>query len=399
MSHWTWREGNRLRLLENGEEYFPAVFAAIAAAQKEVLIETFILFEDKVGTELQQLIGAAARRGVSVDLTVDGYGSDALSDAFIADMQQAGVRVRMFAPGKRLLGSRINLFRRLHRKIVVVDGELAFIGGINFSEDHLLSFGPKSKQDYAVAIEGPLVADIRQLALPSPAASPRRRWWQRSRALANVVSVPPIGSVRALLAHRDNRRHRDDIERLYRMAIRSSKHRIVIANAYFFPGYRLLRALRSAARRGVKVQLILQGNPDMPWARVISHTLYPHLAKAGVEILEFCERPIHAKVAVIDDWATVGSSNLDPLSLALNLEANVCIDNAAFAEQLHQRLEQLMANSCQRLDSRKLRRPSLPGLFLGFIAFHFTRHFPTLARWLPAHFPVRKLLTQPQAVE
>ncbi|WP_312929721.1 cardiolipin synthase ClsB, partial [Stutzerimonas nitrititolerans] len=155
-----WRDGNRLQLLENGEEFFPRVFEAIREAKKEVLLETFIFFEDKVGIELQKALIAAAQRGASVDITVDGYGSADLSAEFVAAMTDVGIRIQMFDPRKRLLGKRVNLFRRLHRKIVVVDGEVAFIGGINFSADHLSDFGPGAKQDYALQVEGPVVHDI-----------------------------------------------------------------------------------------------------------------------------------------------------------------------------------------------------------------------------------------------
>ena len=153
-----WVPGNKVELLENGEQYYPAVFDAIAQAEREVLIETFILFEDKVGLELQRVLIEAARRGVSVDLTVDGWGSPDLSDAYVAALAEAGVRLRAFDPQPKILGLRLHVFRRMHRKIVVVDGRMAFVGGINFSADHLGDFGPEAKQDYSVRIEGPLVA-------------------------------------------------------------------------------------------------------------------------------------------------------------------------------------------------------------------------------------------------
>jgi len=191
----------------------------------------------------------------------------------------------------------------------------------------------------------------------------------------------------ALFAIRDNREHRNDIEQLYRQAIRDARHEILIANAYFFPGYRLLRDLRRAAKRGVKVQLILQGNPDMPLMRSAGSTLYDFLLRAGVVIHEYCERPIHAKVAVIDrHWATVGSSNLDPLSLSLNLEANVFIRDAAFAAELQQNLDGLIRNCCKQY-REQTPRGSLLSQLLRFLAFHVARHYPRWAGWLPAHAP------------
>lgn len=381
MGRAAWKAGNRIQLLENGEEFFPRVFAAIAAARREVLIETFILFEDKVGKELQQVLIDAGRRGVLIHLTVDGYGSPDLSQEFIGALTQAGVSLHVFDPRPRLLGMRTNVFRRLHRKLIAIDGNLAFVGGINFAADHLGDFGPGAKQDYAVEVEGPIAADIHRFAREAlaPAAGGWRWWWSVPRLTAGA---------QALLVTRDNNDHRTDIEWHYRAAIRSARRELIIANAYFFPGYRLLRDLHNAARRGVGVRLILQGQPDMPIAQFGARTLYDYLLSAGVRIYEYCERPLHGKVALADrDWATVGSSNLDPLSLSLNLEANLMIWDRAFNRELHQRLEQLIEHSCREVGPELVPRRTLGRMLLALLVFHFLRRFPAWAGWLPAHTP------------
>jgi cardiolipin synthase len=343
-----WKTGNRFRLLENGEEFFPAVFEAIESARHEVIIETFILFQDKVGLALQRCLLDAARRGVQVDVTVDGYGSPGLTAGFIESLTSAGVRFHVFDARPRLFGRlRTNLFRRMHRKIVVVDGAKAFVGGINYSADHLADYGPEAKQDYAVEVKGPIVEEIHHFV--HEAVSPgqgRLRWWRRDKAQVSHGGQA-AGDAAALFVTRDNREHRDDIERHYRIALRAARHEVLIANAYFFPGYRLLKELRRAAQRGVRVSLILQGHPDMPIVKIAARMLYDHLLRSGVRIFEYCERPLHAKVALADDeWATVGSSNLDPLSLALNLEANVIIRDRGFAAVLREHLKALMEKSC-----------------------------------------------------
>jgi cardiolipin synthase len=187
---------------------------------------------------------------------------------------------------------------------------------------------------------------------------------------------------------RDNREHRDDIEHHYRVAIRAARQRVIIANAYFFPGYRLLREMRRAARRGVEVSLILQGQPDMPIVKVAASLLYHHLLKAGVRIFEYCERPLHGKVAVMDGiWATVGSSNLDPLSLSLNLEANVVIRDRDFNQLLGERLETLMANSCREVKIEDVKETGMWAAVRSFFVFHLLRRYPAWAGWLPAHAP------------
>lgn len=448
-----WRPGNKVTLLENGEGYYPRVFECIQQARHEVIIETFILFEDKVGVELRRHLIDAASRGVKVALTIDGWGSPDLSRDFIDGLTRAGVALHVFDPAPRLW-RRLSLFRRLHRKIVVIDGERAFIGGINFSADHLGDFGPEAKQDYAVELQGPIVEDIHRFALrairparsfggawpwraaeaaaapgptdsrdeaarsagdalpppgaPLPARQPAaarqlgsvtaaaaapgaRHWWQRRPPAAAPAQQPQAGGAQALLVTRDNRRHLDDIERQYRLAIRAAKREVIIANAYFFPGLRLLRDLRAAARRGVKVTLILQGQPDMAIVTFGARMLYPYLLEAGVTVYEYCRRPLHGKVALADDeWATVGSSNLDPLSLSLNLEANVILLDREFNQHLRSRLQALMTEHCRKVEPGDVPRRGSWRLGLSVIAFHLLRRFPRWAQLLPEHKPLVK---------
>ncbi|MGJ7612972.1 MULTISPECIES: cardiolipin synthase ClsB [unclassified Variovorax] len=385
-----WIGGNRIELLENGEQFFPRVFDAIRHAKREAIIETFILFEDKVGLQLHAAMREAAQRGVKVDLMIDGFGSPDLSREFIEGLTSVGVKVRVFDPGARFMGRRLNVFRRMHRKIVVIDGERAFVGGINYSADHLLDFGPKAKQDYAVALEGPVVAEIHQFVLRAIALGGKGAGWFRRRLkLAPPVRQSPAGEADVMFVTRDNRRHTNDIERQYRAAIRAAKERIVIANAYFFPGYRLIKELRRAARRGVDVRLILQGEPDMPIVKTAASMLYHHLLHAGVRIYEYCERPLHGKVALMDDrWSTVGSSNLDPLSLSLNLESNVIVRDTAFNGVLWERMDQLMRHSCKQIEAADLASEwSGWRLVRSFFVFHILRWYPALLGRLPRHVP------------
>ncbi|CAN5378374.1 cardiolipin synthase ClsB [soil metagenome] len=379
--HWT--AGNRIDLLENGEAFFPRVFEVIESAKTEVLVETFILFDDKIGQRLREVLIAAASRGVRTVITVDGYGSPDLSPEFIGGMTRAGVEFHVFDPRARVMGLRLNLFRRLHRKLVVVDGVRAFVGGINMSAEHVADYGPRAKQDYAVEVEGPLVGQIHAFALK--AAAPKRR----SRGARPVpASHPAVGTATAAFVTRDNESHPTDIEQQYRVAIRAARREVIIANAYFLPGYRLLREIRKAARRGVTVTLILQGEPDMRWVQAGSKMLYESLLRAGVRIYEYCERPLHGKVALTDDeWATVGSSNLDPLSLSLNLEANVLIRDDAFNAHLRERLQMLIDRHCRLIEATELEPRTPWRVTVSFLMFHFLRRFPAWAGWLPAHTP------------
>src|SRR5690554_490543 len=375
---------NDLHLLENGEEFFPAVFEVIRGARTRVIVETFIIFEDKVGLELRDVLVAAARRGVEIDVTVDGYGTADISDEYVESLTSVGIRFHIFDPQPRRLGIRTNVFHRMHRKIVVVDDDVALVGGINYSFDYLAEYGDGAKQDYAIAIWGSAVAQIKQYvvdALESESAS-------RGERILKWPSPGPAPGGTVALVVRDNDTHSNDIEVHYRVAIRTAKHEILLANAYFFPGYRFLRDLRNAAKRGVRVRLILQGEPDMPIARFVATMLYDYLISGGVEIYEYCERPLHGKVATMDDtWATVGSSNLDPLSLALNLEANVMIHDRAFSTHLRERLDVLVKDHCRLMERQTRPRRKIQRVFVGVFVFHFLRRFPSWAGWLPARKP------------
>lgn len=389
-----WRAGNRVRVLENGEEYFARVFEAIDAAQREVLMETFIWFEDKVGIELQQRLLRAAQRGVRVHFLVDAYGSPDLSEAFLAPLTAAGATLRLYDRQPTLMGIRLNVFRRMHRKLVAVDETIAFVGGINYSADHLADFGPTAKQDYAVEVEGPVVADI--VAFMRHAIATRgtgERW-----STAAPVDGEPVGNAHACFVTRDNGRRSRSIEQAYREAFRAARKDIVIANAYFFPGYGFLRDLRAAAKRGVDVHLIFQGEPDTPLALMAARVLYRHLVDAGVRIHEYCERPFHGKVAVIDgEWSTVGSSNLDPLSFSLNLEANVFVRDREFARELRGRLDRLIENHCRAIDPDSVPRGRFWQPMTRPLLFHVLRRFPRWAGWLPAHTPHTARVPPPES--
>jgi cardiolipin synthase len=380
-----WREGNRIALLENGEQFFPRAFAAIAGAQREILIETFILFEDRIGRDLQRALIQAANRGVRVDLTVDGYGSPSFSPEFTSELVAAGVRFHVFDPHPGILGVRVNVFRRLHRKLLIVDGTRAFIGGINYSVDHLAESGAAdAKQDYAVEMEGPIVGDLLSFARTAAAGDGTGEQWRHP----GEVSREAAGEARMMFALRDNRHRRTAIEREYRRAIASARREIIIANAYFFPGFGFLRELRRASRRGVRVCLVVAAESDSPIATPATRTLYRHLLSADVQILEYCERPYHGKVAIVDDdWATIGSSNLDPLSLSLNYEANVFVRDRAFVQALRASLDALRQRQCHAVESGGLPKRRWWYALARPLLFHVLRRFPRWAGLLPAHTP------------
>jgi len=330
--------GNKLQLLMNGSDYFPALQQAIDAAQSEIYLETYIFADDETGRKIAAALVRAAMRGVSVHVLVDGFGSKGMFEQTRRLLAGADIEVLIFGPQTSPLTLRRNRLRRLHRKLVVVDARVAFVGGINVIDDMHTPRHKPPRYDYAVRIEGPLIASVlnhTERLWHRVAWASLRRSAQR-HAMAKTVA---LGNQRAALVVRDNLRHRSDIEDAYLAAIAAAREEIIIANAYFFPGAGFRRALRAAAKRGVRVRLLLQGRVEYALLHYATRALYGPLLDAGIEIYEYHKSFLHAKVAVVDQrWATVGSSNIDPFSLMLAREANIVVDDAPFSQELRRSL-------------------------------------------------------------
>jgi cardiolipin synthase len=352
--------GNRLTLLRNGGEYFPALAAAIDAARSELFLESYLYADDETGSLVTDALARAASRGVAVHLLVDGFGAREFPLRWRRMLSEAGARMLVFRPEMRGLRFRRGRLRRMHRKLAAVDGRAAFVGGINVIDDYDFPGDTTPRYDYAVAIEGPLAAEVRNAAA---------RLWRQVAWASTGRRPPPLqvlegnespGTQKAALVLRDSLRHRRDIEDAYLHHIERARVEIVIACAYFFPGRRFRRALLAAARRKVRVRLLLQGRIEYPLLHYASRALYGTLLDAGIEIHEYLESFLHAKVAVFDRRiACAGSSNIDPFSLLLAREANVFIDDTRFAMELHRSIEEAMRVGSRRLPPRDWRRRSL----------------------------------------
>lgn len=367
--------GNRLRLLQSGAEFFPALIAAIDTACAEVHLETYIFSSDPTAGTVRDALMRAAQRGVRVRLLIDGVGSRELPAAWLAALETAGVSVRVYRPLVNGWRANPKSLRRLHRKLAVIDARIAFIGGMNLIDDYEPVRFAAPRLDYSVEVQGPLIVQIHRSA---------RHLW-RLVALTQLQpdderkppplepSWPTDGRMRAAFVVRDNFVHRRDIERSYLAALALAHESILIANAYFLPGNRFRKLLKKAAARGVRVQLLMQGHTDHRFYQAASRALYNNLLMAGVAIYEYQASELHAKAAVVDGhWATVGSSNIDPFSLLLAREANIVVDDADFARDLRQRLQQAIARSAP-LDPADWRRRSLPQRMLSRLAYGIVR--------------------------
>ena len=395
--HLRFKAGNAVALLENSVQLFPALCEAFDGATRSIQVETYIFRLDAAGRQILHHLKLAALRGVRVRVMLDGFGSAQDEQAIQTELLSVGAQCRIYRPEPRqvtLKSFDFKRLRRLHRKIVVVDSRVAFIGGINFEDDYLtpelrkrdvegnyltpelLKREDDPRFDYAVQLTGPVVADavhaqdllwLRlnwRLLLRGPRTWRHLRFrHQRHRA----ALYPATGTVQAALVLRDNLRYRKAIETAYLEGIKQARHTIIIANAYFLPGRKLRHALIEAAQRGVKVKLLLQGKIEYRMQYHATRWIYDQFLGAGIEIYEYLPSFLHAKVAVLDDMSTVGSSNLDPFSLLLAREANVLIDDAAFTQSLRQSLEAAIVHGSKVIEhTLYARRPVLTRLTDGF---------------------------------
>ena len=378
---------NRITLLHNGEAYFPALIAALDRARQEIYLETYIFESDHTGRLMAEALRRAALRGVQTHLLIDGFGSKDLPKTMIDYLKAAGVMVLKFRPKISPWTLRRRRLRRLHRKIAVVDLQIAFVGGINIIDDRDFPGQTSPRYDYTVGVEGPLVQEIydstRQLWYRLAWKRHLRSPWVRRRN-RRPPAPDSAGSMHAAFLVRNNFRHRRDIEEAYLQAIGRAQTEIILANAYFLPGLNFRHALMAAARRGVRVVLLLQGKMEHRLLNYASHALYGSFLDAGIEIYEYHQSILHAKVAVVDGhWATVGSSNLDPFSLLLALEANIVVDDEGFSNILQQSLVTAIKTGARRISEDTWKTQPLMLRLASWLSYGFVRFLRGIAGSTP----------------
>lgn len=353
MRHLKYSIENEIALLHCGAEFFPALIAAIDAARVEIHLETYIFALDDTGMRVAAALQGAARRGVQVYVITDWLGTGRKVSAILKrDLEAAGVHHRNFNPWFKRGVS------RSHRKLCVVDRQIAFVGGLNinddfYSDDSLRLRLPERRWDFAISLVGPLVQDIYEEMQRQwerlGSLKLHARWKNFRKGRIKHAGVPTHGGAMAALVVRDNLRNRRTIQRSYLQALGQARHSAYLANPYFAPGRKLRSALEQAALRGVQVTLLL-GVGQFAMQDAVANWFYPKLLKCGVRIVEYHKTQLHGKVAVIDDeWATVGSSNYDGLSLFINQEANVVINDDDFARSLREQIQRGVADGTEVL--------------------------------------------------
>ncbi len=398
-------DDNDVRLLRSGEHYFPALLDAIDAARSRVWLETYIFADDRTGRSVAEALIRAAKRGLDVRVVIDGFGSHTFVGDLAQTMQRGGVALAVFRPETSRWRFRASRLRRMHRKLSVVDERIAFVGGINIIDDFNMHgyANPESfdaRFDFAVRIDGAIAERIattmgemwdRLVEIEAKTSGSVTRDSLRALERAGQRALNAIrGDKRAnqstsihrpnlWFVHRDNLHHRRSIEAAYLNGINGAKSEVLIANAYFFPGKKLLATLNAAEARGVRVRLLLQGRREYFLQHYASRALYDSLFNGGIEIAEYHASFLHAKVAVIDgQWATVGSSNIDPFSLLLAREANVFLTHPAFASELQQALEAAWSSASKSVDRSDWNRRTFFTRIKSRVAYRVARLLLTL---------------------
>lgn len=359
----SYSHGNQLSLLHQGEQFFPALISACDRALSEIYIETYIFALDPTGLRVKAALLRAVRRGVAVKLVVDwlGTGDDTIAQ-LRAELEPAGVRLLVFNPWFQ------RGIVRMHRKIAVIDQRIAFLGGLNINDDWITDDGsaeplPAARWDFAVSVSGPLVQTIHAEVLaqwqrlgPRPLRTRLEsfRQYVSSRQAWRAVEV-----AEAAFVVRDNLRNRKAIQRALLQALGRARSSALLVTPYFAPGRKLRKAMVHAAQRGVEVVLLI-GVGQFAMQDAVAQSFYPRLVRAGVRIVEYRRTQLHGKLAVIDgEWATVGSSNFDGLSLFVNHEANIVVRDVGFAASLQGMIRAAVAEGVTITDD-DVARLSLP---------------------------------------
>lgn len=366
------REGNLVTLFDDGARAFPAMWDAIEAAQERVWVETYILALDEVGARFVEQLEAAAARGVDVILLYDAVGSFGFDEDKLAGLTSAGGKVSVFNPvfGPRFLSrlERAPLWVRDHRKILVVDDEIGFVGGMNLTADYAdAPIGTGRFRDTHASVRGPAVDLLAQV-------------FAESYVEARQVRLPPgrpiaprEGGARVQVLGSNTRRRRRQIQASVRRALKAAQKRAWLTSPYFVPPARLVRALTAAAARGVSVRVLTAGISDVPIVRRASHHLYERLLRKGVELYELENKTLHAKTWIVDDeYAQVGSFNLDAWSYRRNLEVSLGLFAPEHTEPLVREFEGDLADAT-RVDLDRWKKRGLVQRVVDWCAYLLLR--------------------------
>lgn len=334
---------NSVRLVRSGYEYFDQLENLILSAKDRVHLQVYIYEGDQTGTQISRALIAAAKQGVKVFLVADGYASQDLSNSFIHTLEEAGIQFRYFNP---LLKSKHFYFgRRMHHKLVVVDGVKAMVGGINISNNYNDTVESRAWLDWALYVEGEVAArletvceDLRKFEILEVTRTHLRR-----RKL--ILPDQPVG-----VRINDWVRGKRDVTATYLKMLRNAKSHVTIVSSYLLPGKLLRRNLKVAAKRGITIRLVMAGMSDVATSKNAERYMYRWLLRNKIEIYEYHKNILHGKMAVCDgQWLTLGSYNVNNISAYASIELNLDVHNPEFAKNVEEGIEFIIQKDCTKI--------------------------------------------------
>ena len=372
---------DHIQLLHSGEAYFDRLKKVIENAQKEIHLQTYIFENDETGNSVATCLKKAAQRKVKIYVLLDAYGSAALPDSFVQDLIQHGILIRFFSPLFSL--NNFYLGRRMHHKIVVADGKTALIGGINIADKYHGTPELEPWLDYAVQLDCPAAGDLQKLCSDY--------FFKKgsSKKIKPVFHSAGSGTLIGIIQN-DWLKRKTEVCDAYTNAILQAKKEIVLLGSYFLPGRRMSKALKKASKRGIKITVILAGVSDVPLVHRATEHLYSTFIGQGIEVYEWNKSVLHGKAAVVDNqWATIGSFNLNSLSCYGSIEMNVGIYSTDFAEALRSDFNKVILE-CRKVTKINLKkRASILNRLEDWFSYQMIRTTMLFLTFLP-HLKVLK---------
>jgi cardiolipin synthase len=330
-------------LIFSGTNYFETLKEMIRESRDCIHIQTYILEQDKTGRDILQELGTAVKRGVNVYLLADGYGSRSITNKDAERICSTGINFRLFSTF--FSSESIYRGRRLHHKIVVTDRHTALIGGINIADKYRGTETETAWLDYSVLIRGAICQELHELC---------EAFYHKRKLRPVRIRREEDAHVKLRFIRNDWIMGRNQIHKTYRKKLYSSKEKVVFVASYFLPGYRFRKALKSAKARGVEIHLVLAGRSDMPFLFYAEKYFYPFFLQNGIRIFEWKNSVMHAKAVLADeDWITIGSYNMNPVSHYLSIELNAEIKDKAFASAFKDHIDEIIRSSCTEITSAR----------------------------------------------
>lgn len=341
-----YKSGHLVKLLRSGESYFAACEKVIDEARYFIHFQTYIVDNDETGRRIVNALIRAAERGVRIYFLLDAYGGASFPKDLISKVEEAGILFRKFSPAWVTKGFQLSL--RLHHKVLLADGLVAIIGGINVADRYRGKPGMREWLDFALLMKGPECAHVLLIL---------KKIWNKTfiskseRARETVTRTARFkGDVRVKVIQNNWYRNKIEILKSYRSALKHSRKRIIIFASYFLPGRNERKILRNASRRGVDISIVLSADSDAPVFKRATKFLYDFILRNNVKIYEYLPSNLHAKVATVDGiWSTIGSYNMNHLSDYGSIEMNVNVLNARFAGQFEKLLLDIIEKDCRQI--------------------------------------------------